>query len=358
MGKDYYKILGVSKDANADALKKAYRKSALKYHPDKNKAPDAEEKFKEISEAYEVLNDPEKRQIYDTYGEEGLKGGPPPGSGGNGFSGFNSNGSTFQTFTFSSGDAFETFSRAFGNDAGFGGFGNMSDLFGGMHGVNGHRRQNSSFGSFPGFQSSGEPMDFEFSNPGFGASSKRAKIQDPPITKDLYLSLEEIATGCTKRIKITRQVLNEDQRTTRPEEKILTIDVKKGWKAGTKITFPNEGDEKVGRLAADIIFIIRDKHNDYLTRDSSNNLIFNAKISLRDALCGGSIVIPLLHGFTRTVSWQEVINPGATKYISGEGLPLPKQPSRKGDLIVKFDVIFPNKLSGAVKDLLGNALPK
>ena len=74
MGKDYYKILGLVKGASEDDIKKAYRKMALKYHPDKNKAPGSEEKFKEIAEAYEVLSDKRKREVYDQYGEEGLKG--------------------------------------------------------------------------------------------------------------------------------------------------------------------------------------------------------------------------------------------------------------------------------------------
>ena len=73
MGKDYYKILGISKNANEDDIKKAYRKLALKYHPDKNKAPGAEERFKEVAEAYEVLSDKKKRDIFDQCGEEGLK---------------------------------------------------------------------------------------------------------------------------------------------------------------------------------------------------------------------------------------------------------------------------------------------
>lgn len=75
MGKDYYKILGVSRSATDDDLKKAYRKLALKYHPDKNKSPDAEERFKEVAEAYEVLSDKKKREVYDQCGEEGLQGG-------------------------------------------------------------------------------------------------------------------------------------------------------------------------------------------------------------------------------------------------------------------------------------------
>ena len=85
MGKDYYKILGIGKNASEDDIKKAYRKLALKYHPDKNKSSGAEEKFKEIAEAYEVLSDKKKRDIYDQVGEEGLKGGVPGGgSGGSG----------------------------------------------------------------------------------------------------------------------------------------------------------------------------------------------------------------------------------------------------------------------------------
>ena len=75
MGKDYYKVLGVARGASEDEIKKSYRKLALKYHPDKNQAPGAEEKFKQIGEAYDVLSDPKKKQIYDQYGEDGLKGG-------------------------------------------------------------------------------------------------------------------------------------------------------------------------------------------------------------------------------------------------------------------------------------------
>jgi DnaJ-class molecular chaperone len=73
MGKDYYKILNITKGSTDDEIKKAYRKLALKYHPDKNKQPGAEEKFKEVAEAYEILSDPQKKEIFDKYGEEGLK---------------------------------------------------------------------------------------------------------------------------------------------------------------------------------------------------------------------------------------------------------------------------------------------
>lgn len=91
MGRDYYGILGVSKTATEEEIKKAYKKLALKWHPDRNinNKKESEEKFKEISEAYEVLIDKQKREIFDVYGEEGLKGGaPPPGQGGEGMGGF------------------------------------------------------------------------------------------------------------------------------------------------------------------------------------------------------------------------------------------------------------------------------
>ena len=90
MGKDFYKVLGISKSSTDDEIKKAYRKLALKYHPDKNKAPEAAEKFKQCAEAYEVLKDAEKKKIYDTYGEEGLQSGGTSSHGGRNFS-FNTN---------------------------------------------------------------------------------------------------------------------------------------------------------------------------------------------------------------------------------------------------------------------------
>jgi len=82
MGKDYYKRLGITKGASDDDIKKAYRKLALKYHPDKNKEANAEEKFKEVAEAYEILSDPKKKEIFDKYGEEGLRAGAGGGGGG------------------------------------------------------------------------------------------------------------------------------------------------------------------------------------------------------------------------------------------------------------------------------------
>lgn len=359
MGKDYYQILGVPKTANNEELKKAYRKLALKFHPDKNKEPGSEEKFKEISEAYEVLSDEEKRKIYDQFGEEGLKGGPPPSSSnGKNFGNFNFGGQngSFKTFTFTNGDAFNTFSRAFGDE--MEGLGDFANLFGGFNTSRSRGGTHPNIFNFSS-QGMGEPMEFDDYNgmSNFQQQRKHQKVQDEPIHKELCLTLEEIMNGCTKKMKITRQVVNPDQKSVRLEEKILSINVKKGWKEGTKITFKQEGDQKPGCIPADIIFTIKDKEHRYYKRDKNNNLIFKKRIKLRDALCGETIIVPTITGSTKQMNIDGILRPGDTRIIYGEGLPLPKMPIRRADMIVEFDIDFPATLSGSQKEVLRNILP-
>ncbi|ROT68952.1 putative dnaJ-like subfamily B member 4-like [Penaeus vannamei] len=111
----------------------------------------------------------------------------------------------------------------------------------------------------------------------------KGRNQDSAVIRDLYVSLEEVFTGVTKKRKITRNVLlTADGRSTLREEKILTIEVKPGWKEGTKIIFEKEGDQSPGKIPADIIFIIRDKPHPLFKRDGAN-LVYTAKIPLRDA---------------------------------------------------------------------------
>lgn len=339
MGKDYYKILDVPKTAKDKEIKKAYRKLALIWHPDKNKSPGAEDKFKEISEAYDVLSDKEKRAVFDKYGEEGLKGVPGGNNGSNmqfqGGPGF------AKTFVFTSGNARETFARAFGGDDEF------ADIIGGLGGF--------SFFSENGFRASGND-NFMFDLDSTAPQKKRQKLQDPTIEKDLLVSFEELVTGCTKKMKISRKVYDE-RGTFANEEKILTVNIKPGWKAGTKITFPKEGDRKPGIVPADVVLIVKDKPHSVFTRDSSNNLIFTAKISLRDSLIGGQIEVPTLDGRKITLPLNGIVQPDSTRRIHGEGLPLPKNPSKRGDLIVKYDIRFPDQLTSVQKDILLDTLP-
>ena len=274
MGKDYYSILGVSKTASDDEIKKAYRKMALKYHPDKNKSPGAEDKFKEVSQAYEVLSDKQKREIFDKYGEEGLQQGSGGGGGGpGGFSGHSG-----AQFTFN--DPHETFRMFFGDENPFGNFFSFSSGPGGP----GNRQ-------FAGFQTGQDPMDID-DDPfasfgmggmrGMGGGMRHAapKRQDKAMEHDLNVALEDVLNGTTKKMKITKKVLNPDGMTTRTEDKVLTIDVKPGWKAGTKITFPKEGDQGPNNIPADIIFVVKDKPHPVFTRDGSN-IKYKARITLK-----------------------------------------------------------------------------
>merc|ERR1712223_458742 len=329
MGKDYYAILGVSKGASDDELKKAYRKLALKYHPDKNKAAGAEEKFKEVGEAYDVLSDPKKKKIYDQLGEEGLKGSSGGHSAGDFGDGF--------TYTYH-GDPRATFSQFFGTS-------NPFEMFFNVPGQGGNPGMGNGFG--------GPERSQTFH--GGQSGSKQQRIQDPTIEKDVMVSLEDIAKGVQKKMKISKRVYDQSGG-SRQEEKVLQINVKPGWKAGTKVTFAKEGDRIPGKTPADIAFIIRDKPHPTFKRDDSN-IVYTHKLSLRESLCGSIVTVPLLSGQKRSINcMDEVIKPNTMKRIQGEGLPYPKEPHRKGDLIVKFDIQFPDRISQSSKDVLTDVL--
>ncbi|XP_053953130.1 dnaJ protein homolog 1 isoform X2 [Anastrepha ludens] len=343
MGKDFYKILGINRNANDDEIKKAYRKLALKYHPDKNKTPEAEEKFKEIAEGYEILSDKKKRDIYDQYGEEGLKGGIPGGPG-------EQEGGS-RTYQFH-GDPRATFAQFFGSSDPFGIFFSSSDpsrMFGDSQNI---------------FMATGNDDDIYSQMGGGGAfrsqsfnaqPNRKRQQQDPPIEHNLYVSLEEVDKGCVKKMKISRMSIASGQQ--RKEEKVLNITVKPGWKAGTKITFQKEGDQTMSKLPADIIFIIRDKPHPLFKREGSD-IKYNAQISLKQALCGTVVQVSTLQGDRITVNSQgEIIKPNTVKRIPGRGLPFPKEPTRRGDLLVAFDIKFPDTLPTGTKDLLSDILP-
>lgn len=349
MGKDFYRILGVSKGASDDEIKKAYRKLALKYHPDKNKAKEAEEKFKEVAEAYEILSDKKKRDIYDQCGEEGLKGEQGgPGSAGPGSYSYTFHGDPRATFAqfFGTNDPFSIFFGDGGERMAFSGDGvNMfsgqgmeqEDIFSQMGGNRGAFRSQS-------FNVHGNPQ------------AKKMKV-DPPIEHDLYVTLEDINTGCSKKMKISKMVVLPDG-TARKEEKILQINVKPGWKAGTKITFPKEGDQIPGKVPADIVFIIRDKPHSSFKREGSD-IKYTAKITLKEALCAsGHLKVPTMSGEVIPISIQnEVIKPTTVKRLQGRGLPYPKEPTKRGDLIVNFDIVFPENLSKSAREILMDVLP-
>jgi DnaJ-class molecular chaperone len=157
-------------------------------------------------------------------------------------------------------------------------------------------------------------------------------------------------------MKISRRVVAADG-TVRKEEKVLTINVKPGWKSGTKITFQREGDQAPNKIPADIVFIIRDKPHPHFKRDASD-LKYSCQISLKEALCGTRVDVPLLGGERTTVNLQdEIVKPTTVKRMVGKGLPLPKDPSRRGDLVISFDIVFPDRLPTTTRELFRNNLP-
>ncbi|PON68386.1 Terminal organelle assembly protein [Parasponia andersonii] len=175
-------------------------------------------------------------------------------------------------------------------------------------------------------------------------SQSTAWKKPPPVEKKLECTLEELLEGCLKKIKITRNVIAETGIIVQ-EEETLWINVKPGWKKGTKITFEGKGDEKPGFLPADIILSIGERRHPLYEREGEYDLELVVEIPLVNALTGCSIPIPLLGGDTMTLSFDDIIHPGYEKVIRGQGMPNPKQHARRGDLRIKFLVEFPTELS-------------
>ncbi|XP_067255242.1 dnaJ homolog subfamily B member 13 [Chanodichthys erythropterus] len=314
MGRDYYAILEINRNATDADIKKAYRRLALKHHPRSSSHASAAERFTLLAEAFDVLSDPRKKATYDKFGEEGLKGGIPSELGVNGAW---SSGYVYH------GNADETFRQFFGGDNPFADFftGDGSEV-------------NTAFQSLRG---------------------KKEKLQDPPIERDLHLALEDLYYGCTKKIKISRRVMNEDGHTSSIRDKILTFTVKAGWNEGTRITFPKEGDQGPNNIPADIVFIIRQKHHPRFVRQN-DDLYFTANISLEKALTGFSVEVETLDGRLLNIPINDIVHPQYTKVVTGEGMPLANSPSKRGDLIIRFITHFPEKLSAERKHLLQQAL--
>lgn len=335
MGVDYYNILKVNRNATDEDLKKSYRRLAMRWHPDKNpdNKKEAEAKFKQISEAYDVLSDPEKRAVYDQYGEEGLKGMPPPGSGG---------APSSSGFSFNTRNAEDIFAEFFGSNGPFG-FGNSRST----------RYHTDGGGAFGGFGA--RDNIFRSYAEGAGTSSSSHPRKAPAVESKLACSLEELYQGSTRKMKISRNIVDANGRTV-PHSEILTIDIKPGWKKGTKITFPEKGNEQANQLPADLVFVIDEKPHDVFKRDG-NDLVVQQKVSLADALGGTTLNLTTLDGRDLVVPVTDVVSPGYELVIGREGMPIAKEPGKRGNLRIKFDVKFPARLNpeqrAGIKRILG-----
>ncbi|MCD7977098.1 MAG: molecular chaperone DnaJ [Tannerellaceae bacterium] len=352
--RDYYEVLGVEKNASADEIKKAYRKKAIEFHPDKN--PDdkhAEEKFKEAAEAYDVLSDPQKRQRYDQFGHAGVGGASQGGFGGG----------------MSMEDIFSQFGDIFGGH--FGGFGGFS----GFGGSRGGRRVNR-------------------------GSDLRVKVK---------LTLKEIATGVEKKIKVkkyvscsqcngsgvedsnstatcdtcrgsgvvtrvTNTILGQMQtQSTCPtcngegkiitkkcascsgegivkDDEVITINIPAGVAEGMQLSMSGKGNAaRHGGINGDLLILVEEEPHPELIRDE-NDLLYNLLLTVPQAALGDSVEVPTIDGKAK-VKIEPGTQPGKVLRLRNKGLPSINSYGT-GDLLVNVSIYIPKTLSSSEKETL------
>ncbi len=287
--KDFYSILGVPRTATSDELKKAYRKLAIQYHPDKNPGnKKAEDKFKEITEAYETLSDEQKRKSYDQFGSSDFQNYSGFGSAAGGFEGFRQGGRGGGQFQ---GDP-EQFQDIFG------------DVFG----------------------------DF-FS----GKARSRRPSRGADLRYTLSITFEEAASGCEKLISFVRQkgVNNE---TTK-----LSVNVPAGVKENQKLKLSNEGDSPgSGGLAGDLYVIVQIQPHAFFSREE-NDVLLDVPLNFTDALLGTSIEIPTLTGKS-VLKIPPGTSSGQTFRLKAKGFPRLGS-FGAGDMLVKIQLVTPARLT-------------
>lgn len=297
MAEDYYQLLGVEKGASEGEIKKAYRKLAMKNHPDHTKGDKAaEEKFKKISEAYAVLSDKEKRKEYDTFGAEGFR------------QRFSQE-DIFRGFDF--GDVFREF--------GFGG-----DIFSGR-GRGGGMRFNFGGGSAFGSQ----------------AGQQQARMKGSDLVYELPLTLKEVANGTSKTVSLQHQGYSEK----------VTVKIPKGLISGKKLRLAGKGSPSpLGGPPGDL-FIQAKVLNDPLYRAEKYDLHMNQELKLSEAVLGTRISVPTLDDKQLSLKIPPGTKPGTKMRMSGHGLPHMKG-NKKGDLYVKIQVKLPRQLTDEQKKLI------
>lgn len=339
--RDYYEVLGVNKSATDAEIKKAYRKLAKKYHPDMNKDnPKAEELFKEVTEAYEVLSDKEKRKLYDQFGhaafDEGAGQGGAYGAGGQGFGsgagGFGGFGGQGFRGGFSGGGGF--------GNSGFGGFG--SGNFGGGGGGSFHFNGNSGDG-YQEYYYTGDNLDDIFDG-FFGGSRKgRSRSKDgEDVLAKVEVSFEEAALGADKVIRF---------RAPDGSEQSLQVHIPAGIDSGQKIRLKGKGmPGQNGGGAGSLLLEVTVQSKSGFERKGMD-IYTTVEIPFETAALGGETIVPTLSGRV-SCKIKEGTQSGTKIRLKGKGIVSMKNPSQKGDEYAVIQIRVPRNLSADAKQKL------
>ena len=319
---DWYEVLGVEEDATDRQIKKAFRKLSVKYHPDKNKGnKEAQEKFQLINNAYEVLGNPDKRVLYDAGGQKMV------------------------TQNEQSANQMDPFAAFFGGGGG--------------------QRRNAKKGRDVSVRVDVTLEDI------YNGAERTAEIERRVICRGCKKNPRKkkcraCSKSCPNEIKMVKRqmapgfVVQQQQEVPsneycKNEKKKLTGAIEKGMPNDSKITFERESEQRPGYIPGDVIMIVRTrKHRTFVRK--GKDLHHTMKISLREALTGFSKTLHHLDNHVVTISSNKVIKPFQVKKYAGEGMPIHNFPSTFGDLYVKFEIIFPKKLSESDKTKLKEIL--
>ncbi len=354
--KDYYEILGVGRSSSADEIKSAYRKLAMKYHPDRNPGnKEAEESFKECAEAYEVLSDPQKRQRYDQFGHQGVNQ--------TGFSGFDNINDIFSHF----GDIF----------GGFGGGSIFDELFGGGSSQRGRRRSQGIPGSdlkislkltyeeiADGVEKTVKIKKYKTcsSCSGTGAKSGSGYVtcsvcngqgQVKQVSRSIFGQFVNVTEchNCNGEGKIIRDKCPECGGEGRERsDETVNVKVPAGVSEGQYIPLKGKGNAGIrGGHAGDLLIFIEEEKHKYFIRDN-DDIIFNFNISIMDAILGADVVVPTLNGKAK-LKIEPGTQSGSILRMRDKGIRHLNSGGR-GDQLVRIHVFIPKKISAKEKNLL------